>query len=138
MRHSPSCYHQVLDLFEAGERETRRTQRQVLTASVAGLCLAFLGWLGLRHVSFIDAVPGLGIFLGIIAIPGVAVEIIFEVATLHGFHDGETFAWLVFPSNAALYFTVFLLLNRMWARYRQSRNSSVDDITKTPPIDTLQ
>jgi succinate-acetate transporter protein len=100
--------------------------------------MAFFGWLGLRHVSYIDAVPGLGIFLGILAIPGVVVDIIFEVATLHGFHDGETFAWIVFPSNAIFYFTFFLLLNRMWVRYRKSRNSSLDDVTKTPAAETSE
>jgi hypothetical protein len=104
---------------------TRRTQRQVLAASAAGLWMAFLGWPGLRNPSYIEAVPGLGTFLGIIAIPGVVVGIIFDVANLHGFHDGETFAWIVFPSNAVFYFTFFLLLNRIWVRYRQSRNSTL-------------
>jgi succinate-acetate transporter protein len=117
---------------------TRRTQRQVLVASVAGLGMAFLGWLGLGQASYIEAVPGLGIFLSILAMPGGLVEIIVEVATLHGFHDGQTFAWIVFPSNAVFYFTFFLLLNRMWVSYRQSRNSSIDDVTKTPAADTWE
>jgi hypothetical protein len=86
--------------------------------------MAFLGWLGLGQASYIEAVPGLGIFLTILALPGALVDVIFAVATLHGFHDGESFAWLVFPSNVVFYFTFFLLLNRMWVRYRQSRNSA--------------
>jgi hypothetical protein len=67
----------------------------------------------MQHVSYIDAVPGLGIFLNFLAIPGGLVEIILEVATLHGFHDGETFAWVVFPANVVLYFTFFVLLTKL-------------------------
>jgi hypothetical protein len=38
----------------------------------------------MQHVSYIDAVPGLGIFLGIIAMPGGLVEILFDIAASHG------------------------------------------------------
>jgi hypothetical protein len=118
---------------------TSKAQRQVLVASVVGLCMAFLGWLGLGHVSYIDAVPGLGIFLSILAMPGALVDVIFAVAlSPQGGHDNQTFAWIVFPSNAVFYFTFFLLLNRMWVSYRQSRNSSIDDVTKTPAADTWE
>jgi hypothetical protein len=87
--------------------------------------MAFLGWLGPGQTSYIDAVPGLGIFLTVLALPGVLVDVILAVATLHGFHDGDTFAWIAFPSNVVLYFTFFLVLNRMWVRYQQSRNSTL-------------
>ena len=118
---------------------TSKAQRQVLMASVVGLCMAFLGWLGLGQASYIEAVPGLGIFLTILALPGVLVEIILAVAfSPQGGHDNQTFAWIVFPSNAVFYFTFFLLLNRMWVRYRESRNSSLDDVTKTPAADTSE
>ena len=118
---------------------TSQAQRQVLTASVAGLSMAFLGWLGLVHVSYIEAVPGLGIFLTILALPGVLVEVILAVAfSPQGGHDNQTFAWMVFPSNVVLYFTFFLLLNRMWVSYRQNRNSRLDDVTKTPAADTSE
>lgn len=91
---------------------TRGTQRQVFRA-LSAVTLASLGWIGMHHVSYIDAVPGLGIFLNFLTIPGVAVEIIVEVATLHGFHDGETFAWVVFPANVVLYFTFFALVPKL-------------------------
>jgi hypothetical protein len=74
----------------------------------------------MQDVSYIDAVPGLGIFLGIIAMPGLLVEIIFEVATLHGFHDGETFAWVVFPANVVLYFIFFVLLTKLVRGLREA------------------
>ena len=91
---------------------TRGTQRQVFKA-LSAVTVASLGWIGMQHVSYIDAVPGLGIFLNFLAMPGGLVEIIVEVLTLHGFHDGETFAWVVFPANVVLYFTFFVLFPKL-------------------------
>jgi hypothetical protein len=91
---------------------TRGTQTQVFRALSAAI-LAFLGWIGTQNISYIDAVPGLGIFLGIIAMPGILVGIIFDFATSHGLHDNETFAWVVFPSNVILYFIFFALMAKL-------------------------
>jgi hypothetical protein len=86
-------------------------QKQVLTASALAACLALLGLIGLRHLSYIEAVPGLEILLGIIAMPGIFVEVILEVVfSPQGFHDGQTFAWIVSPSNLVFYCTFFLFL----------------------------
>jgi hypothetical protein len=80
-------------------------------ASAAATCLAFLGWIGLRHFSYIEAVPGLGILLGIIAMPGIFVEGILESAlSPQGFHDGITFSWIVSPSNLVFYLMLSLLV----------------------------
>jgi hypothetical protein len=90
---------------------TRKKQKQILMASAVAMCSAFLGWIGLRHVSYIEAVPGLEILLGMIAMPGIFVEVLLEAAfSPQGFHDGKTFARIVSPSNLALYFTFSLML----------------------------
>jgi len=86
-------------------------QKQILTALAVATFAAFLGWIGLRHVSYIEAFPGLGILLGMVAMPGIFVEVLLEAAVSpQGFHDGKTFAWIVAPSNLVLYFTFSVLL----------------------------
>jgi hypothetical protein len=87
------------------------TKTQMLTAVMSAICVALLGWVGVRHSSYIEAVPGLEILLGIIAMPGVFVEVLLEVAfSPQGGHDGQTFAWVVTPSNLVIYFAFARLL----------------------------
>jgi hypothetical protein len=99
-----------MDLFLG----TRRPQVRVIAAFAIAACAACLGWISLRHVPYIETVPGLGIVLGIIAMPGILVEGIFEAAfSPQGFHDGKTFAWIVTPSNLVLYFAFTLFLMKI-------------------------
>jgi hypothetical protein len=109
-----------MDLFLG----TRRPQERVIAAFAIAACAACLRWVGLRHVLYIEAFPGLGILLGIIAMPGVLVEGIFEAAfSPQGFHDGKTFAWIVTPSNLVLYFTLALLVMKMLRDARRTNSS---------------
>jgi predicted Abi (CAAX) family protease len=105
-----------------GRKRIRGPQQRVVTAFAIAACAASLGWFGLQHAPYIEALPGLGILLGIIAIPGIFIEVIFEVAfSPQGFHDGITFAWIVTPSNLVLYFAFALLLMKTFRGVRQGR-----------------
>jgi hypothetical protein len=95
--------------------------KQLFRAAAAAMCVASLAWVGVRHVSYIEAIPGLEIFLGIIAMPGTFVEVVLEVLfSPQGFHDGKTFAWIVPPSNLILYFALALFLIKSFEGRSQS------------------
>ena len=90
-------------------------KKQILTALAVATPAAFLGWIGLRHVSYVEAVPGLGILLAIVAMPGIFIEVLLEAAfSPQGLHDGVTFAWIVTPANLALYFAFSVLLIKIF------------------------
>jgi hypothetical protein len=102
-------------------------QKQVLPALATGTFLTLLGLIGLRHVSYVEAVPGLGIFLGVVAMPGILVEVILEGSlSPQGFHDGQTFAWIVSPANLVIYF----MLSQLLIKSFHSRSAKT-----TQPID---
>jgi predicted Abi (CAAX) family protease len=102
---------------------TSRPQVRVIAAFGIAACAACLGWVGLRHVPYIETVPGLEIFLGVIAMPGIFTEVIFTAMfSTHGIHDDETFAWVVTPSNLVLYFTFALLVMKMFRGERRTNS----------------
>jgi hypothetical protein len=111
-----------MDLFLG----TRRPQERVIAAFAVATCAACLGWVGLRHVPYIETVPGLEILLGVIAMPGIFIEVILDAAfSPHGIHDDETFAWVVTPSNLVLYFTFALLAMKLFRGARRTNSSEV-------------
>lgn len=92
---------------------TRPQKKQVLLASVLAVALATLGWIGMKHLPYIDVAWGVEIFLAVIAMPGVVVEAALEaVFSPQGIHDGQAFAWVVYPSNLILYYIVSLFVLR--------------------------
>jgi len=102
---------------------SRMKQKQILTAIAVATFAAFLGWIGLRHVTYIAAVPGLWILLATVAMPGILIEVLLEAAfSPQGFHDGVTFAWIVTPANLALYFAFSVLLMKIFKGPSHSRS----------------
>ncbi len=95
----------------------RRPQERFITALAVATCAAFLGWVALRHFPYVETLPGLEILLGIIAMPGIFVEVILAAAfSPQGIHDDITFAWVVTPSNLFLYFIFAFLLMKTFKR----------------------
>lgn len=90
----------------------RKTRALALSAGLA-TAISFIGWASdaSHHVPHIGSLPGFNALGGVLAMPGILVEVLVAATfSPQGFHGGEQFWWVSLPANWLLYFFLFLAI----------------------------